>query len=131
VREVGTDAEWVIKQINLADLSPDEQETAEKEAKILQLLDHQNIVRFKEVYRTAKQKLNIVMEYAAGGDLSHRIRTAKDSSSPLPEEQILDWFIQICLGVKHIHDRYCSPTQKDHPPRHQGAEHLPHPRWHG
>jgi NIMA (never in mitosis gene a)-related kinase len=38
------------------------------------MLDHQNIVRFKEVYRTAKMKLNIVMEYASGGDVAQKIK---------------------------------------------------------
>lgn len=23
----------------------------------------------------------------------------------LPETQIIDWFVQICLGIKHVHDR--------------------------
>ncbi len=23
----------------------------------------------------------------------------------LPEGMILDWFVQICLGLKHVHDR--------------------------
>lgn len=43
------------------------------------MLHHSNIVHFREVYRTAKMKLNIVMEYAGGGDLSQRIKTAKET----------------------------------------------------
>ena len=95
----------MIKQIDLNELSPGEQEAAMKEAKILELLKHHNIVRFKEVYRTAKGKLNIVMEYAEGGDLSHRIKAAKEGGCYFSEEEILSWFVQICLGVKHLHDR--------------------------
>jgi serine/threonine protein kinase len=49
------------------------------------MLDHQNIVKFKEVYRTAKMKLNIVMEYASGGDLSHKIKEAKDKNKYFSE----------------------------------------------
>jgi len=37
-------------------------------------LDHPNIIRFKEVYRTKMHKLCIVMEYADGGDLSSEIK---------------------------------------------------------
>lgn len=37
-----------------------------REAKILEFLQHPNIVRFKEVYRTKKGRLCIVMEYADG-----------------------------------------------------------------
>ena len=40
-------------------------------------MDHPNITKFKEVYGTSKMKLNIVMEYADGGDLSSRIQEAK------------------------------------------------------
>ena len=37
-----------------------------KESKILEALSHPNIVQFREVYKTKKGKLCIVMEYADG-----------------------------------------------------------------
>ena len=37
-----------------------------KESKILEALNHPNIVKFKEVYKTKKGRLCIVMEYADG-----------------------------------------------------------------
>lgn len=43
----------------------------------MEALDHPNVIKFKEVYTTSKMKLNIVMEYADGGDLSHKIQEAK------------------------------------------------------
>jgi NIMA (never in mitosis gene a)-related kinase len=79
---VASGQEWAVKQVDLADLSPQEQADAMREAKILELLRHPNIIRFREVYRTAKGRLNIVMEYAEGGDLSQRIRKAKQSQTP-------------------------------------------------
>ena len=39
----------------------------------------------------------------AGGDLQRRIKDQR--GRPFSENQILDWFTQICLGMKHIHDR--------------------------
>ena len=51
-------------------------------------------------------KLNIVMEYAGGGDLAARIQQAKTKDEHFEEQQILNWFTQMCLGIKHIHDRY-------------------------
>jgi NIMA (never in mitosis gene a)-related kinase 1/4/5 len=105
VKEVATGEEWAIKQVDLADLSPQEQTDAMREAKILELLRHPNIVRFKEVYRTAKGKLNLVMEYAQGGDLAQRIKIAKQAGMPFSEEQVLSWFVQVCLAVRHLHDR--------------------------
>ena len=49
----------------------DEEERREtlREAKILEALNHPNIVRFREVYKTKKGKLCIVMDYADGGDI--------------------------------------------------------------
>ena len=29
----------------------------------------------------------------------------KQKGKPFPEDTILDWFVQICLSIKHIHDR--------------------------
>ena len=45
-------------------MSDDEKKETLKEAKILQALQHPNIVKFREVYKTKKGKLCIVMEYA-------------------------------------------------------------------
>ena len=50
-----------------------EEKTKEKtvqEADILSKLNHPNIVRFKDVYKTKKGKLCIVMDYVDGGDLA-------------------------------------------------------------
>ena len=39
----------------------------------------------------------------ADGDLSDKIRQRRGVC--FPESQILDWFTQICLAMKHVHDR--------------------------
>jgi NIMA (never in mitosis gene a)-related kinase len=85
------------------ELTEDEQRDAVKEAKILQALAHPNIVKFKEVYRTRRGKLWIVMEYAGGGDLKTRINAQR--GRPFREAQIIDWISQIALALKHLHDR--------------------------
>lgn len=51
----------VIKQIDVNDLEENERKEALKEAKILEVLSHDNIIGFKEVYQTKKGKLCIVM----------------------------------------------------------------------
>ena len=45
------------------------------------------------------------MDYADGGDLSKKILEQKKKDKYFTENQILDWFTQICLAIKHIHDR--------------------------
>uniref|UniRef100_A0A3B3WFE5 non-specific serine/threonine protein kinase n=1 Tax=Poecilia mexicana TaxID=48701 RepID=A0A3B3WFE5_9TELE len=47
--------------------------------------------------------LYIVMDYCEGGDLFKKINSQKGVL--FPEEQILDWFVQICLALKHVHGR--------------------------
>ena len=43
------------------------------------------------------------MEWAQEGDLFGALK--KQRGTLLPEDQILDWFVQICLALKHVHDR--------------------------
>ena len=45
-----------------------------KEAKILEALKHPNIIKFREVYKTKRGKLCIVMDYADGGDLAIKLK---------------------------------------------------------
>jgi NIMA (never in mitosis gene a)-related kinase len=47
-------------------MSTEERNATLKEAKILEALNHPNIVRYREVYKTKKGKLCIVMDYADG-----------------------------------------------------------------
>ena len=96
---------YVIKQMDLTRMSESEKKEMIREAKILEALVHPNIVCFREVYRTKKGKLCIVMDYAEGGDLGKRISDNQKKGTFFPESQILDWFTQICLALKHVHDR--------------------------
>ena len=43
------------------------------------------------------------MDYADGGDLSMKIK--EQNGKFFSENKVLDWFTQICLAIKHIHDR--------------------------
>lgn len=93
----------VIKQMDLSNMNDDEAKETVKEARVLELFKHPNIIRFKEVYKTKKGKLCIVMEYAEGGDLQKKIKD--QNGAFFTEKQILDWFTQMCLAIKHVHDR--------------------------
>jgi NIMA (never in mitosis gene a)-related kinase len=44
----------VIKKINIKKMSEEEKKETFREAKILEVLNHPNIIRFKEVYKTKK-----------------------------------------------------------------------------
>ncbi|XP_062862399.1 serine/threonine-protein kinase Nek5-like isoform X2 [Trichomycterus rosablanca] len=92
----------VLKQINLSRMSALERDASKKEVTLLSKMKHPNIVAFfKSFYE--RNNLYIVMEYCDGGDLMKRINMQR--GQPFTEEQIMNWFVQICLGLKHIHDR--------------------------
>uniref|UniRef100_A0A8C8SGM5 non-specific serine/threonine protein kinase n=1 Tax=Pelusios castaneus TaxID=367368 RepID=A0A8C8SGM5_9SAUR len=90
----------VIKEINLLPMK--EKEASQKEVILLAKMKHPNIVTFYNSLQE-KNKLYIVMEYCDGGDLMRRINM--QHGVLFHEDQILDWFVQISLGLKHIHDR--------------------------
>ena len=96
---------YVIKQIPLEGMSDEEKRETFNEAIILKKLDHPNIIKFKEVFlqRKPKPALNIVTEYADGGDLNKKIE--KQKKVPFAEAQILDYITQICLALQHIHKK--------------------------
>ena len=88
----------VIKQIDIAQMSEEERRETLNEAKILEVLSHPNIVRFREVYKTKKGKLCIVMDYADGGDLQSKVKeraNKKDRQGRMDymsEDDLLNWF---------------------------------------
>jgi len=84
-------------------MTEQERKETRQEAKILSVLKHPSIINFREVFTTVSNKLCIVMDYADGGDLQKKIKEAKGRF--FAEPQILDWLTQICLGLKHVHDR--------------------------
>lgn len=42
------------------------------------------------------------MGYCEGGDLCSRLKTYKDL---LPEARVVEWFVQISLGLQYLHDQ--------------------------
>lgn len=78
---------------------------ARDEAKILEVLNHPNIIKFKDVFKDRKLFLNLVMEYADDGELATKILDKKKNSQIFDEEEILNYFTQVCLALKHCHDR--------------------------
>ncbi|DBB05985.1 TPA: hypothetical protein ACH3X3_009975 [Trebouxia sp. C0006] len=93
---------YVLKEIDISRMQRSEREGAEQEAKVLQALHHPNVVSCKEAFVTGG-KLCILMDYCSEGDLANALK--KRNGAVLPEAVLLDWFVQLCLGLKHVHDR--------------------------
>ncbi|KAK3531295.1 hypothetical protein QTP70_016268 [Hemibagrus guttatus] len=92
---------WVMKEIRLPKAEGGAK-SARREAVLLSRMKHPNIVAFRESFEDDGH-LYIVMEFCSGGDLLQRIQ--QQNGSLLPEDVILRWFSQMCLGTKHIHDK--------------------------
>uniref|UniRef100_A0A8C0J209 NIMA related kinase 3 n=1 Tax=Chelonoidis abingdonii TaxID=106734 RepID=A0A8C0J209_CHEAB len=90
-----SDQKYAMKEIRLP-------KDSRKEAILLAKMKHPNIVAYKESFE-ADGHLYIVMEYCDDGDLMQKIKYQRGKL--FPEDTILHWFVQMCLGVKHIHDR--------------------------
>ncbi|KAM6401320.1 serine/threonine-protein kinase Nek1 isoform 4-T4 [Pluvialis apricaria] len=94
--------QYVIKEINISKMSNKEREESRREVAVLANVKHPNIVLYRESFEE-NGCLYIVMDYCEGGDLFKKINAQKGIL--FSEDQILDWFVQICLALKHIHDR--------------------------
>jgi len=54
----------VVKKIDIKKMSEEEKKATYREAKILEMISHPNIIRFREAYKTQAGQLCIVMDYA-------------------------------------------------------------------
>lgn len=103
VNERTTKKLCVIKQIDMRGMTEREKTNTKREAYILEALTHPNIINFLGSFDSKPGYLNIVMSYADGGDLGKKIKEA--NGRYFSENIILGWFTQICLAIKHIHER--------------------------
>ncbi|XP_048365428.1 serine/threonine-protein kinase Nek1 isoform X4 [Sphaerodactylus townsendi] len=94
--------QYVIKEINISKMSNKEREESRREVAVLANMKHPNIVLYRESFEEGGC-LYIVMDYCEGGDLFKKINAQKGVL--FSEDQVVDWFVQICLALKHVHDR--------------------------
>ncbi|KAM9025307.1 serine/threonine-protein kinase Nek11 isoform 4-T5 [Ara ararauna] len=94
----------VLKAISVGDLKPNETVEANLEAQLLSKLDHPAIVKFYASF-VERDGFCIITEYCEGGDLDFKIQEYKESGKIFTQRQILDWFIQLLLGVNYMHER--------------------------
>nr|XP_044992901.1 serine/threonine-protein kinase Nek11 isoform X2 [Jaculus jaculus] len=94
----------VLKEISVGGLNPNETVQASLEAQLLSKLDHPAIVKFHESF-VEWDNFCIITEYCEGGDLDYKIQEYKEAGKVFPENQIIEWFIQLLLGVDYMHER--------------------------
>ena len=93
----------IIKEINLLNLDEQQKNVITQEGIIFLNLKHDNIVNYEE-FHIENNEVYIIMEYCEE-DLSKKIQRQKNLNQYFEEKQIIDWFIEICEGIKFIHDK--------------------------
>ncbi|XP_064362470.1 serine/threonine-protein kinase Nek11 isoform X3 [Dromaius novaehollandiae] len=94
----------VLKEISVGNLKPNETVEANLEAQLLSKLDHPAIVKFYASF-VERDSFCIITEYCEGGDLDFKIQEYKESGNIFTQRQIIEWFIQLLLGVNYMHER--------------------------
>ncbi|KAJ5073401.1 camk family protein kinase [Anaeramoeba ignava] len=105
VRSKKTGGMSVIKKVSLKDMSEKERKKVHKEARILQMLHHPNIVSYYDSFEDPETgSFCLVMEYVSGGDLRMKIKEKQDQGEYFTEEEIYTILIQLISGLKEIQD---------------------------
>ena len=106
LRSSTSDNEYVYKSVNVIALKEKERDTLLNEIKVLKKINHQNVIEIKNSqYSKDKKFLNIITEYAEDGTLQEKYEEQKKKNQYFDENELLDWFIQILLALKCIHEK--------------------------
>ena len=92
----------VLKEVTLKGLSPKERDAAMNEVRLLKKISHSNVVAYKDSYYHG-DTLNIVMEYAAGGDLAGLIASKKCSQTRFSEVEVVTVMYQLTSALAYCH----------------------------
>lgn len=123
----------VVKEVSMAKMTTKEKEEARHEVRVLSQLSHPNITQYIE-HVEKNGILNIVMEFADGGDLYQRIKAsaaAKYARNRIPnakggddevyegmlqkkgpgasgmsEDLMMHFFAQMCLAIDYLHSKH-------------------------
>ena len=115
VRRKADSFQYVMKKLALEQLGEKERNEAMNECTVLaKLRSHPNIVSVLEHF-VEEKSLCIVMEYADGGDLAQRIEHQASANATFPEDDVLDWFVQVRLRMARC-DTRLDPSALATPP---------------
>ena len=96
--------DFVIKSIQLENLSHKKEQNALKEVSVLETQSHPHLISYLSSCIHNK-KLLILMEYASGGDLQNYINEKKSKRVYISEKTIWKIIYELCLGVGYLHKK--------------------------
>ena len=106
IRSKTSKEEFAYKRIDISGPNNKEKKGIINDTKILQELNHPNVILLIDSYPSENNKfLNVISEYADGGDLQTKIDEQKKKNEYIKEDLLLNWFMQICLALRYIHKK--------------------------
>lgn len=92
---------FVCKEIDLHAVGP-EFKNGSQEPILHSMMNHPNIISVVEYFKD-DQNMYLILQYAEGGTLEAKLTDR--NSQYMPEQQVLEWMVQLCLAVQHMHAR--------------------------
>lgn len=93
---------YALKLIDINFITQNRKEViVQNERNIMSTLNHPFLLQLEFAFET-KHYIGFVMEYCAGGELFYHLKKIKR----MTEEQARFYFVEICLGIKHLHDKF-------------------------
>ncbi|KXZ44006.1 hypothetical protein GPECTOR_75g730 [Gonium pectorale] len=93
---------YALKEMDVRSMSQAEREDSINEIRLLASVNHPNVISYNEAFLDGN-RLCIIMEYAADGDLARVIKKQQQMKRPLPEDLIWRYFIQVVMGLQALH----------------------------
>ncbi|RYG91055.1 hypothetical protein EON65_59405, partial [archaeon] len=103
-RKIGSEEIVALKRISVDMMNEKAREKCLKEVRLLQSLDHPNIIRYMDSFIVGND-LIIVYEFAAAGDLKRQLRKAIEKGVQFEERLIWKYFSQIANAMQHMHEK--------------------------
>ncbi|KXZ42056.1 hypothetical protein GPECTOR_214g438 [Gonium pectorale] len=95
---------FALKQVDLSRIKERvERAMAVDEARMLAQLTHPHVVRYYDSFIDSENRLNILMEFAAKGNLRTLLKSYK--GKPMPEDAVWRVLVQSLLGLGYLHSK--------------------------
>lgn len=93
-----------IKEIDYSNMDTKKKKMIVNEVNALKALNNEHIVRYYDrVVKRDEKLMYIIMEYCEQGDLQNLIRETRASRSRIPESQIWQTLMEMCVALKDCH----------------------------
>ena len=92
-RDSKKNQDCVVKVIDISKMTKQEEEKAQTEIKIMELLSSPYVVQIRD-HLVVKKSITIVMDHAPGGDMETLIKKQKDKYVPFKPNLVKKWIAQ-------------------------------------